>query len=249
MQKLLLQRIMKSPPIKDYITPGSTPVVAFGNPITARVATVGINPSSQEFVNKKGVLLTGEKRRLADFQSLGINSYSEIDEKIAQKILEESNSYFQRDESVYDWFRPLEKYVLEPTGTKYSDSSATHLDLVQWSTAPVWRRIREKSTQEILIKDDIRFLAELIQQSEYEIVFLNGGTVVKNLVKHGVVHLAQDGFTPLGKAGKKSALWIGNVIGSKSVCLGWNLNLQQEQTTQSNKEDLRSWISERIKAI
>jgi hypothetical protein len=92
MEDLLLQRIMKSPPIKEYITPGSTPVVAFGNPITARVATVGINPSSQEFVNRKGDLLTGEKRRLADFQSLGIKSYSEIDENIAQKKLEESNS-------------------------------------------------------------------------------------------------------------------------------------------------------------
>jgi hypothetical protein len=249
MEYLLLQRIMKSPPIKEYITPGSTPVVAFGNPITARVATVGINPSSQEFVNRKGDLLTGEKRRLADFQSLGIKSYSEIDENIAQKILEESNSYFLRDESVYDWFRPLEKYVLEPTGTKYSDSSATHLDLVQWSTAPVWRRIREKSTQEILIKDDIRFLAEMMQKGDYEIVFLNGATVVKNLVKYGVVALTQDGHTPLGKAGHKSALWTGSVIGSKSICLGWNLNLQQEKTTESNKQDLRSWISERIKGL
>jgi hypothetical protein len=249
MEELLLERIMKAPPIQEYITPGSTPVVAFGNPITARVATVGINPSSQEFLDKKGNLLSGEKRRLADFESLGIRSYSEIDKAIAQSILEESNSYFLRDESVYQWFRPLEKYVLEPTGTKYSDSTAAHLDLVQWSTAPVWRKIDDKNAQEILIQDDIRFLGEMIRQGDYEIVFLNGATVVKNLVKYGLVTLTQDGYSPIGKSGMKSALWMGQVLDSKSICLGWNLNLQQERTTESNREHLRDWIIEKLKGL
>jgi hypothetical protein len=249
MEDLLLKRIMTAPPFQEYITPGSTPVVAFGNPMTARVATVGINPSSQEFLDKKGNLLSDEKRRLADFQSLGIKNYSEIDKAVAKKILQESNTYFLRDESVYQWFRPLEKYVLEPTGTKYSDSTAAHLDIVQWSTAPVWRKIEDKSAQEILIQEDIRFLGEMLRHSDYEIVFLNGATVVKNLVKHGLVTLTQDGYSPVGKAGMKSALWVGKVMDSKSICLGWNLNLQQERTTESNREHLRDWIIERLEGL
>jgi len=246
MEDLLLQRIMKAPPIREYITPESTPVVAFGNPLTAKVATIGINPSSREFLDAKGQLLSEANRRLADFRYLGIKSHSEIDETVAKKILEESNSYFKRDDSVYQWFAPLQKYVLEPAKASFRDSTATHLDLVQWSTDPVWGSIDDSNARNALIKDDIRFLEELLRSSSYQIVFMNGATVVKTLQKFGLVELEQDGWTPLGKGTKKSALWKGRIVGSGATCLGWSLNLQHYQTTEANKEALNSWISTSI---
>lgn len=52
---------------------GSTPVVAFGDPTLATVATLGINPSASEFL-KDGALRTGAERRLATLESLGADS-------------------------------------------------------------------------------------------------------------------------------------------------------------------------------
>jgi hypothetical protein len=72
---------------------------------------------------------------------------------------------------------------------------------------------------------------------------MNGSTVVKTLEKFGLVEIEQDGWTPLGKGTKKSALWKGRVIGSDAICLGWSLNLQHYQTTQENKEQLSNWIA------
>ena len=49
-----------------------TPVLSFGDPLCADVATLGINPSRQEFYSAAGDLLTGTKRRLTTTESLGI---------------------------------------------------------------------------------------------------------------------------------------------------------------------------------
>lgn len=249
MKDMLLERIMKTPPLEEYLTPQSTPVVAFGDPIRAQVATLGINPSSREFLDGKGQLLSEENRRLADFRSLGIESYSEMTLDHAAQVLEDSNTYFQRDESVYKWFEPLEKYVLKPAGSSFRYSSAVHLDLVQWSTAPVWGAIKDTQARDLLIRDDIRFLGEMLRAGSFKVLFLNGSTVVNTVLKFGLVELEQRGFTSLGKAGKSSALWRGKVRGTDTVCLGWNLNLQHYQTTESNREQLSVWIRDQIEKL
>lgn len=249
MKDLLIDRILKAPPIDQYITPQSTPVVAFGDPIKAQVATLGINPSSREFLDAKGQLLSGENRRLADFRSLGINHHKEMTSGHAEQVLQDSNNYFNRDETVYKWFEPLERYVLNPISASFRDSSAAHLDLVQWSTAPVWGAIKDKALREVLIRDDIGFLGEMLRSGSYKYLFLNGSTVVNTIVKFGLIELEQDGFTPIGKSGKKSALWKGVVRGTSTICLGWNLNLQHYQTTESNREQLSVWIQDQVKAL
>ena len=43
------RRITQTPPGDCCVVPGSTPVISFGDVRTARVATVGINPSFVEF--------------------------------------------------------------------------------------------------------------------------------------------------------------------------------------------------------
>ena len=246
MKKLLIDRILKAPPISKYITPGSTPVVAFGDPIRAEIATVGINPSSREFLDAKGKLLTGSDRRLADFNSLGIKSLSELNSQLAERVLEDSNDYFQKEETIYKWFEPLEKYVLSPLGSSFRDYSATHLDLVQWSTAPVWGAIKDKTARAALIEDDIRFLWDLLRQGSFSKVLLNGRTVVDALKKFGVVEIEQVGTTPIGKSGMTSALWSGVISGTNVPCLGWNLNLQHYRTTEDNRAALSKWIRRNI---
>ena len=56
---------------------GSTPVVSFGDFTKAKVATIGINPSSAEFMGKSASatlngLLPEGKKRLADAETLGL---------------------------------------------------------------------------------------------------------------------------------------------------------------------------------
>lgn len=41
------------------IVGSSTPVLSFGDPLRAEVATLGINPSRREFFSRDGVLLSG----------------------------------------------------------------------------------------------------------------------------------------------------------------------------------------------
>ena len=48
-------RIRRPAPERCFVVPASTPVVAFGNPGVARVATLGLNPSRIEF-EIKGVV-------------------------------------------------------------------------------------------------------------------------------------------------------------------------------------------------
>jgi hypothetical protein len=52
-KKRVLERVMTPYPKNCHLVPYSTPVVSFGNPETSTVATLGINPSSGEFFDKK----------------------------------------------------------------------------------------------------------------------------------------------------------------------------------------------------
>ena len=52
-------RLRQEPPRGAPVVPGSTPVVAFGDPTRAAVATLGINPSWKEFLHSDGRLRAG----------------------------------------------------------------------------------------------------------------------------------------------------------------------------------------------
>jgi hypothetical protein len=56
---------MRPAPAAANIVARSSPVLSFGDPLTADVATLAINPSRKEFYSTAGELLAGAKRRLA----------------------------------------------------------------------------------------------------------------------------------------------------------------------------------------
>lgn len=59
----LVERALRRPDLDLGVIAGSTPVVAFGDPVESWVATVGINPSQAEFLDESGDLLDGPDRR------------------------------------------------------------------------------------------------------------------------------------------------------------------------------------------
>ncbi|MDP8960520.1 MAG: hypothetical protein M3N32_02710 [Actinomycetota bacterium] len=67
------------PPERAPVVPGSTPVVAFGDPTGAEVATLSINPSAREFL-WHGELLRGAQRRLATLESVGARNLDRLTE-------------------------------------------------------------------------------------------------------------------------------------------------------------------------
>lgn len=118
------------------VAAGSTPVVSFGDPATARAATLGKNPSRREFVDDAGVLLRGDRRRLATLESLGAASLEVLSDELAATVVADCAMYFRR-QPYRRWFDPLDLLLRDGVGARYYDGTACHLDLVQWATDPV----------------------------------------------------------------------------------------------------------------
>lgn len=76
----LTAMVRRLPPGGAGVVPGSTPVVAFGDPARAQIATLGINPSRREFTDEQGRMLTGAQRRLATLTSLGAERLDRLDD-------------------------------------------------------------------------------------------------------------------------------------------------------------------------
>src|SRR4051812_46832848 len=66
---VLHARLRRSPTAHSVV--GSLPVLFFGDLFSARVATVGLNPSDQEFLDRSGEELEGTSRRFESLRSLG----------------------------------------------------------------------------------------------------------------------------------------------------------------------------------
>lgn len=93
----LEERIRRTPPKGRWIIPGSTPVIAFGAPRYARIATLGLNPSRVEFLDRAGQELAEPERRLETLRSLGIADLSHAPDSVIQRVVAGCDAYFQRN--------------------------------------------------------------------------------------------------------------------------------------------------------
>jgi hypothetical protein len=165
------ERIRRRHPRGLCVVPGSTPVLAFGNCLTARVATLGLNPSRLEFLHRNGALREGPDRRLATHSSLGVSDLSRAPYEIIAQVFKDCANYFQAH-PYCQWFRPLEE-ILAACGASYSTGSACHLDLVQWATDPTWGKIKNTAVRERLIAD-APFLSNQLNNKNFRLLLVNG---------------------------------------------------------------------------
>ena len=154
-------RVRRSHPAGCSVVPDSTAVVSFGSAARSRVATVGINPSRVEFLDRRGHDLVGRDRRLATLRSLGSGLPSErlTDAQVAQ-VVADCDAYFSRN-PYRRWFDQLD-LVLRAVGASYYDGSGCHLDLVQWATDPTWAGL-DRSVQAALLRADVGFLQKQLK--------------------------------------------------------------------------------------
>src|SRR5262245_1444746 len=97
-------RIRRPVPTDLCVLPGSLPVVSFGDPNEAVVATLSLNPSWREFESPRGVWLNGSRRRLASLISLGASDPRELDDEQVATVVGECDGYFRGPNWNRGWF-------------------------------------------------------------------------------------------------------------------------------------------------
>lgn len=170
--QLTIRRIQTPPPAGTGVVVGSTPVVSFGNPEMATVATLSINPSFFEFQDHHDRFLPEPERRLETLASLRLVGYEDIGLSQALRIAESCHHYFQRNPYLI-WFGKLER-IMEDLGTSYANGTACHLDLVQWATKPVWSGLSRQSRDRLLTADR-QFIRAQIEAKKWKAVLRSIG--------------------------------------------------------------------------
>jgi len=238
----LVAMVRRVAPVGAPVVPGSTPVVAFGDPRVAEVATLGINPSKVEFV-ERGAFLTGRLRRLATLESLGADDLAALSDAQVAEVVADCARYFDPDRNPYRrWFDPLDRLLGVGAGVSFYDGTACHLDLVQWATDPIWSQIAAAAVRRALLADGEPHLRTQLRHENIRLVVLNGRTVLELVQRIGLAALTKVGTLPL--AGSSCSLYVGTGQGVRFV--GWSANLQGSRgVTNSFKSELGAWLADR----
>ncbi len=175
----LLSLLSEGSPVELGAIPWAAPVVAFGNPVESKVATLGLNPSNLEFVDRFGKQLQEPHNRFESLESLGVNNWSEVANLGVQRIWEGCKDYFFRNP--YDqWFKRLDRVLVETGASYYSriGDTSCHLDLVPFASAKKWSAL-PRDHRAKLIELGAPSLARTLRESEIRVLVLNGATVVR----------------------------------------------------------------------
>jgi hypothetical protein len=234
------RRLRQTPGDGSWFVPGSTPVVAFGNPEEARVATLGLNPSRKEFLDAHGEELDGERRRFETLASLGVSSLASASNEAISAVFRACNEYFRRN-PYRTWFDPLDE-VLRAIGASYYDGSACHLDLVQWATDPTWNGL-SAVVRRRLLGEDSRFFLEQLRREEIGLLLLNGSGVIRG-VQRSIGRLLPEKSVPITVRTVTTRFVTGSIEGVKVV--GWSTNLQ---SSFGVTKQLRAKIAERVSEL
>jgi len=229
--------VRRSPPAAAPIVPDSTPVVAFGDPSAAEVATLGINPSRVEFV-EHGSLLSGERRRLSTLESLGAKSLEKLSDAQVGTVVADCAAYFRRN-PYRAWFDPLDAVLRAGTGTSYYEGTACHLDLVQWATDPVWGRIPDIAVRQALLRDGVPHLRAQLATDNVRLVLLHGRQVASQVADSGLAPLAEVERIEVGHV--RCRLFTAEADGVRWV--GWSTNLQSSWGVSADfRAELARWV-------
>ena len=208
------ERVRRAVPADSFVVEGSTPVVSFGNPYAARVATLGLNPSASEFQDSDGKPLLGDAQRLESLSSLGVESLVDCDDETVKRVVDACYGYFSGSNPFWGFFGHMQP-LLEAAGASYRDGSACHLDLVQWATDPLWSKLPLAVRRQLLV-DDAPFLRRQLADTHLGLVLLNGATAVRQAEVVGAVW---DEWLALPGSGPKAWLVRGRLEGVR--LLGW----------------------------
>jgi hypothetical protein len=199
----------------------SLPVLFFGDLLTARAATVGLNPSDQEYLSKDGIEVDGAKRRFETLTSLGAPDRASLTDEQCASAIQTMRKYYERERPVYSWFRSLNR-VIGAMGFSYEKGEVAHLDLVQESTKPTWSSLSKEELEQLRLLD-MPFLSWQLKSFSLEIIVCNGKTPSVDVCSDVNVRITNEGTLKLLKWWTATA-----VVDSREIRLaGWNKPLQR----------------------
>lgn len=243
------------------IIPWSSPVPVFGNLTKARVATVSLNPSNLEFVDKTGKELDEAYRRLETLKSLGISEWSEARSTHIRRIVRTNLEYFGNNP--YDgWFRGLER-LMSPAGVSYRGGAAyaCHLDLIPFATVEKWTSLSPLQRARLLgFADNV--VESLLLNSRIRILVLNGRTVIQHMERLTKVSFETEevpewtlprnsgkGVSGIAYTGRIRELG-GHRLQEEICVFGFNHNIQSSYgVTGDVKRSIRRWLSGHIEKV
>lgn len=162
---------------REQIIQWACPVPFFGPISTARIATVGINPSSREFVDRSGRELQDQDRRLPTLRSLELECWSKTSGAQVCDITRSCERYFTSN-PYRQWFDVLDR-VLNAAGVSYYGAGvACHIDLVAFATRRKWGHL-DSGLKRNLIVQGRQPMAEFVRASAIRVLILNGRSVVR----------------------------------------------------------------------
>ena len=250
----LLNRLDSDMVGRTDVIPWSCPVPVFGDLSNSMVATIGINPSSREFLDNRGNELHGTLRRFHTLRSLGLECWTEADSRHLELIMESYRLYFVNNP--YDtWFRRLDA-ILASSGISYYSKQfkACHLDLVPFATSRKWTSLTGQQRSELMevSRESIR---TMVRESTLKILILNGSSVVKAFeamagysFEREVIRswslARKSGMDVMGVAYTGTLDEIDGLKLERNVSLlGFNHNLQSSfGVTDDVIEQIREWI-------
>lgn len=239
---------------KARVIPWSCPVPSFGDLLRAKVATLGLNPSNREFVDRSGSELIGGQRRFQTLGSLGLSCWSEAKAKHAELIWNSCRTYFFRN-PYNAWFKQLDYLIAETTASYYeAPGTACHLDLIPYATACKWTGLsnRQRSTLLSLSGDT---LGILLRESSVRLLVLNGRSVTRNFEEVANIKLdrqfVKEWELPRNlRANVAGISYQGTIthlsgvpLGRKLLVIGFNHNIQSSfGVSREVRSAIRSWI-------
>ena len=206
-------------PLSPATVRGTLPVLFFGDLLEAEVATVGLNPSDREYLSKGGLMLAGAAQRFATLDSVGATDRASLTDSQCEEAIAWMRDYYAPGKPVYGWFNALTR-VVDGFGASFRERTATHLDLVQESTSPVWGDL-SKAEKTALLEEDLPFLEWELRAFPLRAVICTGKTVSVNVRQRLGVTVAEEGELARIK------WWVGfaDVEGREVGFAGWNYPL------------------------
>ena len=204
--------------------PGSLPVLFFGDLSRAAVATIGINPSRQEYHSRMGVELSGPDRRFESLSSLGVADRRSLSPSLGAQAMRTMTAYFAPGKPVYHWVQPLVR-VMSRFGASFTNGDVAHLDLVQEATDPVWTGLRsvDRGSASALLQRDLPFLHWEIEMFPLRTLVCTSATVQRH-----VLPMVNARVIKQGKMARLTwSVAIGWVAGRAVGVVGWNIPLKR----------------------
>ena len=246
----LVDYLAEPAPTGSRVLDGSTPVVAFGKARTAKVATLGLNPSLREFgLNSETgfVWLPETERRLATVRALGIKEGSwprNPSFDAMATVVADCDAYFERN-PYGQWFDPLDEILRRLGHTYYGQySSACHLDLSPWATNPVWRRLHKVERQS-LVDNGRRLLEAQLGEGSIALLLINGAAVAKEAERALGLSFEEVG-SRIAVPGRKTS----SAVRRASLCgvpvIAWSVNVQSSFGVTN---ELKLKLAERVRDL